>query len=332
MSLLYLIIGLALILIGAQYLVEGSTVVAKRYNMSEFLIGLTIVGIGTSMPEMVVSMIGSINGSGTVAIGNVVGSNAANTLLILGLTAVVRPIPMERNTIRFDIPYCIMVSVLLMVLAFGFTFWQNSPGVVMRWEGALLLALFALFMVRSFRDSRKTAALEVELNKEYGTGGAKPKKKIKLWLAAVMIAGGLCGLIFGGDLFVLGAVQIASALGVSESVISITVLALGTSMPELATSVVAALKGQTQLALGNILGSNIANITLILGMCAVVNPLGTGEIQITDMYVMILSALLLALSTFTFRKKVLDRPEGIVLLLVYFAYVYMLSAEQGAVF
>lgn len=318
MSILILFAGLALILLGAQFLVDGSVAVAKRFRMSEFLIGITIVGIGTSMPELATSLVGTLADKGDIAVGNVIGSNIANTFLILGATALIRPVIIERSTQRFDIPFNILISVMLLVMCFGFAFWlPGSKGYVSRGEGALLLGMFIFYMTYSFGTAKKTVQSEPE--------GDKPAKKIAMWLAVLMIAGGLVALIFGGRLFVRGAVSIAQALGVSESVIAISILAVGTSLPELATSVVAAIKKNTQLALGNIIGSNIANIALILGVCGTVRPLRIESVALTDFGMLILASVVLLISVFTFRKRTLDRPEGVIFLLIYFAYIYIIA-------
>lgn len=311
-----------MVVVGAQYLVDGSTAIAKKFHMSQFLIGLTVVGIGTSMPEMVVSVIGALQGRGDVAIGNVTGSNAANILLILGITALIRPVMISKSTLKFDIPFNILSTVLLLLFAFGLTFWKTpASGVITRWEGLVFLALFVIFMVYAFITGKREGAAAAEEE------DADVKKKIPVWLMTVMVVGGLAGLIFGGRFFVRGATHLAESLGISHAVISITVLALGTSLPELATAVVAAIKGNTQLALGNIIGSNIFNVFLILGVSSMVRPLETGSIVPMDIYVNILAAVMLLLVAFTFKKNKLDKPEGIIFLLIYLAYVYMLAVR-----
>lgn len=317
MNIVYLAAGLILILIGAKYLVDGSTAIARKFRVSDFLIGLTIVGIGTSMPELVVSGIAAIQGKGEVAIGNVTGSNIANILLILGITALIRPINFSRSALRFDIPYNIFSTVLLLFFCFGLTFWKTpAHGVITRVEGIIFLLLFAFFMFYSFRNSSPDGYVEEVKGSE---------KPIKMWLAVIMVLGGLGALILGGRLFVNGGTGVARTLGVSEAIISITVLALGTSLPELATSAVAAYRGNTQLALGNIIGSNIFNVYLILGVSAVIKPLDTGNIIPLDIYITILAAVLLPVCALTIKKDKLDKVEGVIFLLVYAAYVYSLT-------
>lgn len=307
MNFVILAVGLALIVFGADYLINGSTLIAKRFKVSDFVIGMTIVGVGTSMPEFVVSFVGTLQGSADVAIGNVVGSNIVNILFILGLTALIHPIAVSKTNLRKDIPLCLGVSLLLTVICLWIT-----PGVLGRWAGVLLLLIYAWFMYRSFKDND---SVEEE---------ASEVKERPMWLAVVMVVGGLLALIFGGRMFVNSATAIAAGLGVSEAVISITVLAVGTSLPELAASIAAARQGRTQMALGNVVGSNIANIALILGLCATTSPLSPSGITAVDYVAMIAAVLLLMLSAFTFRRKMIDRADGAVMILAYVAYIVIL--------
>lgn len=318
MNLLILAAGLTLVVFGAHLLVEGSVSIAKRYRMPEFLIGITIVGIGTSMPEMVVSLFGSIDGKGGVAIGNIVGSNLSNLLLILGISALIRPIPIEKSVMRVDIPYNLIANIVLLFMCFGGAFmYRNAAGSISRIEGIILLLMFAAYMYYSFTSAKKNAPPAAD-EKE------KLEKRKSVWISALFVCGGLAALIFGGRLFVTGAVNIAHHLGISDSVIAITILAVGTSLPELATSAVAAFKGNTDLALGNIIGSNIANICLILGVCATVNPLSTAGIRPLDVIMPIIATLMLLLSVFTFKGKGINRMDGAIFILVYAAYVWFL--------
>ncbi|MBR4063976.1 MAG: calcium/sodium antiporter [Tidjanibacter sp.] len=307
MNFVILAIGLALIVFGADYLINGSTLIAKRFKVSDFVIGMTIVGVGTSMPEFVVSFVGTLQGSADVAIGNVVGSNIANILFILGVTALIHPIAVSKANLRKDIPLCLGVSLLLTVICLWIT-----PGVLGRWAGVMLLLIYAWFMYRSFKDND---SVEEE---------ASEVKERPMWVAVVMVVGGLLALIFGGRMFVNSATAIAAGLGVSEAVISITVLAIGTSLPELAASIAAARQGRTQMALGNVVGSNIANIALILGLCATTSPLSPSGITAVDYVAMIAAVLLLMLSAFTFRRKMIDRADGAVMILAYVTYIVIL--------
>ena len=305
-QILLFLVGLTLIVVGADLLVDGASSVARRFGISEFVIGLTIVGMGTSAPEMVVSFLGALKGNADIAVGNVIGSNIFNTLLVLGLTAVIMPIPITRDNRRRDIPVNFGVTALLAL--FGMVICGRNGRELSRWEGAILIALFIGYMVSSFKYDDGSA------------GGAAPEKRIRPLLAVLMIAGGLAALIGGGELFVDSATAIARRLGISDKFIAITILAGGTSMPELATCVVAAAKKKGQLALGNILGSNVFNILLILGGSALIHPLSFASMNAVDMGVLLLSAVLVFTGTFLFRRDSLDRGDGILLLLCEAAY------------
>ena len=314
MNVLLLILGLVLVIAGADCLVNGAVAVAKRYRMPEFLIGLTIVGIGTSMPELVVSLIAGIEGKGGMAIGNVVGSNLANTLLILGAASLIQPISISPATKRIDIPYNILVTLVLFFMCFGFTF-RHYPtgGVITRWKGILLLALFAGYMAYSFRTATKGRTETAQAAET----GSRPA----LWKSVLLILFGIAGLAFGGRWFVGGASGIALSLGVSETVIAITMVAVGTSLPELATAIVAAIKGNTQLALGNVIGSNIFNICLILGISSIVAPLDVTGLHPTDILAPLAAALMLLLSVYTFRGQRINRADGALFLALYIGYI-----------
>jgi cation:H+ antiporter len=313
----YLILagGLALILLGANYLVEGASSIAKRFGLSEFIIGVTIVGIGTSSPEMVASIMAAIKGSAEMAIGNVVGSNIFNTLVILGVTGLIAPLTITKSNIKKDIPINIVVTAMLVLLGMNLTIFGLGKDQLSRLDGAIMLAIFLWYILSSFRSGKS------ENNEEEGI------KIQPIWLSVIMIAGGLAALIFGGRFFVNGAESIARSLGVSDKFIAITVMAAGTSMPELATSIVAAVKGRGQLALGNILGSNISNILLILGITSMISPLSFSGISIVDMIVLAVAAVLIFLSAFMFKKKELDRFEAGIFLLIEAGYMWYLIAN-----
>ncbi|MBP3356642.1 MAG: calcium/sodium antiporter [Rikenellaceae bacterium] len=323
MNILLLLTGLLLILAGANFLTDGSASLAQRFRVPEFIIGLTIVAMGTSAPELVVSLLSAIDGASDIAIGNVVGSNLFNTLLILGVTALLRPIPLSRNNIRRDIPMGAAVSLLLMFMLCDRWITGAPAERISRAEGAVLLLLFALFMWHSLRDAARPGTPHAAGTPPAETASA-PAKPIPVWLTVVMIAGGLAGLIFGGRLFLQSATALARSLGVSESVIAITLVAGGTSLPELAASVVSAVKGRTGLALGNVVGSNIFNILFILGVSSLVSPLTPGSVSFYDTAMVTVSALLLLATAFTFRRKEIDRIEGVLFLLIYVVYIVRL--------
>ena len=309
-----LIGGLLLILLGANWLVDGSSSIAKRFGISEFVIGLTIVGIGTSAPEMVVSFLSAFQGKTDMAIGNIVGSNIFNTMMILGVTALIAPLTITKSNLKKDIPLNIIVTALLIILGMNFTIFGKGADQLCRLDGAILLGLFAWYLWSSFRSDSGDS--EGEGIKEYKTG-----------VSVILIIAGLAGLIAGGKLFVNAATELAKAFGVSDKFIAITVMAAGTSMPELATCVVAALKGRGQLALGNILGSNISNILLILGGSALITPLSFSGMTYVDLGAVLGCAIFILASAYLFKKKQLDRFEGVVLLLGVAGYMWYLISN-----
>lgn len=315
-QILILIGGLILILLGANYLVDGASSIAKRFGISEFVIGLTIVGIGTSSPEMVVSFMSAIKGNADMAIGNIAGSNIFNTLMILGITALVAPLAITKENLKKDIPLNIIVTALLIILGMNFTLFGIGENTISRIDGLILLGIFACYMWVSFKSDKGD-----EAEGEEGTVSRN------LAVSIIMVIGGLAALIFGGRLFVNSATALAQMFGVSDKFIAITVMAAGTSMPELATCVVAALKGRGQLALGNVLGSNISNILLILGGSALICPLSFSGMTSIDLVVVFLCAVFIFLSAFLFRKKELDRVEGVIFLLTEVAYMWYLISN-----
>ena len=313
LQILILLAGLALVVFGADYLVEGASGIARRFGLSEFVIGLTIVGMGTSAPEMVVSFIGAFHGNADISVGNVVGSNIFNTLLILGITGMLLPMAITPENRRRDVPMNIVVTSLLVLLGFKHTILGIGSDGLSRADGAVLVALFAVYMWMSFRSPGSGQADDSPAGEE--------TKEIKPGWAVLMIVGGLAALIFGGNLFVDSATEIARELGVSDKFIAITILAGGTSMPELATCIAAAVKKKGQLALGNIIGSNIYNILLILGGSALIHPLSFAGISYVDMGVLLLSALVLWTSCLVGKKNMLDRLDGAFLVLIWAAYM-----------
>ena len=315
MEYLILIVSLVGIVFGADFLVAGAVSIARKFKVSDFVIGAAIVGVGTSMPELVVSFIGAVNGNADVAIGNVVGSNIFNVLGILGLTAVLFPVAVDKKNMRFEIPLCIGVSVLLTLLVFNF--FNGAEATIGRVDGVVLLLLFAFFMWYSFRRDRNEAIVE-EPSQEDAT---------PLWKAVLKVVGGLALLITSCDFFVDNAVLIAKSFGVNDAFISLTLIACGTSLPELAASLAAAVKKNTQLALGNIVGSNIFNMTLILGLSSQVMPLTSSGITIIDYLVMIGASILPLI--FGFRGKI-GRLGGAVMVICFVAYNWYLITNQIA--
>ena len=307
MDYLFLVIALTLIVVGAMLLTDGSVALARRMHIPEFIVGLTVVAVGTSMPEMAVSMISAVEGYGDMAIGNVVGSNIANTLLILGVCAIFSPILFTKSNIRRDVPMNLAVSLVLLLVAF-------SAATITRIEGVLLLVAYVAMILFSVRKERKAMAESADDGEKSLSG-----LRIVAWIIA-----GLAGLIYGGDLFVNSATNIAKAWGVSEAVIAISLVAVGTSLPELAASLASIFKGSPSIALGNIIGSNIANILLILGACSTVTPLAMNGVSTTDIYAVVATAVMLLLSALFIGDKRITRVEGLIFLVVYIAYIYTL--------
>lgn len=318
MEYMILIVSLVGIVFGADFLVTGAVSIARKYKVSDFVIGAAIIGVGTSMPEMTVSFLGALNGNADVAIGNVVGSNIFNVFGILGLTAMFFPITFGRENLKFDIPFCVGVSALLGLLFFNF--FIGTDNCIGRFDGLLLLAAFAAFMWISFRRD-KSAVPQATQTEDNGQPVGP------MWISVLKVMGGLAVLIFSCDVFVDNAVLIAKSFGVSDSFISLTLIACGTSLPELAASIAAAIKKNTSMALGNIVGSNVFNIALILGLCSQVSPLSSTGIGIVDFIVMIAAALVL----FIFGKDCkISRGEGAFLFICFVAYTWYLISNQLA--
>ena len=315
MEYLILIGALALIIFGAMLLTDGSVALAARFRVPEFIVGLTIVAVGTSMPELTVSTISALNGETAMAIGNVVGSNIFNTLAILGICAIFSPILFTKTNIHRDIPICIIATTALLIV----TLIHKD---ITRLEGILLLLGYIAMVMFTIRSDRKAQMLEPTPTEPEERAKPMPTWRIPVWIIL-----GLGGLIWGGDLFIDSASAIALAWGVPKSTIAITLVAGGTSLPELASSLVAIFKGRAGLALGNVLGSNIANILLILGVCGSITPLSMGDVTLTDIYVVVASAALIMLSALVIGRDKMTRFEGFVFLACYVAYVYYLITK-----
>lgn len=315
MTIILLLVGLGLVVLGADLLVKGASGIARRSGVSEFVIGLTIVGFGTSCPELVVSLAGAFQGNADVAVGNVTGSNLFNTLFILALTSLVSPLSMTRTNRRIDIPINVLLTLILLLFGMNRTLFRiGAEDSLERWEGILFLVVFAAYIVYSFRSSAP----------QKDTGESQEAKPLLLSIALALV--GLIALVGGGEMFVRSATDLARQLGVSDKFIAVTVLACGTSLPELATSLVAALKGRDQLALGNILGSNVFNILFILGTSAVITPLSFASVSPVDASALLLSSLLLLLWSYTGRRQRIDRWEGALMLAAITAYyVYLFN-------
>lgn len=319
MYIVMIVVSLALLTFGANLLTNGAVGVAKRLRVSEFMIGATIVAVGTSMPEFVVSVQSAIQGQADVSIGNVVGSNIFNVYAILGLTSMLVPITFVRSNVRADIPICLAVSLLLCVLALDMTLWGGAHNELSRWDGLLLLVGYGAFLWYMIRQGRSSGAVE-----EVNSNDEQEAKQKPLWRSLLLVALGVGGLVLGSDMFLDGSIELARRVGLSEAVIGIVFVAAGTSLPELFASLVPALRGKNDIALGNILGSNIANILLILGTSATITPLRLGGITAADMAVMVSAVVAVLLSAFVIGRNKISRFEGLLFFGIYVVYTLWL--------
>lgn len=312
-SILLLIVGGALVLLGADKLTDGATALARRFGVTEMVIGLTVVAFGTSLPEFVTSFMSTIKGSSDISIGNIVGSNIFNTLVIVGASALVYPIVIRKSTVTKDIPFSVLASIMLIVVVFDVTLDGAAMNILTRTDGLLMLGFFSVFMAYTFFMARNTEELSTSNESNV------PVKQMPYWKIFLFIILGLAGLVLGGNLFVESACEIALSLGISETVVGLTIVAAGTSLPELATSVVAARKGSSAIAIGNVVGSNIFNIFFVMGMCATIAPMKVGNISYIDLALMLVSMLMLW--GFSFSKRKIERWEGALLVIVYLIYL-----------
>ncbi len=319
LDIVFLVIGLALILVGANMLTDGAADIARRWGVSDLVVGLTVVAFGTSAPELVISVMSAIEGNAGLAIGNVVGSNIFNVCVIVGITALVVPIKVEKSILTKDIPLVLLSALALLAIGNGVLLDGDAVNAVNRVDGILLLLFFAIFMRHTFSQAHSAG--------ETSSGGSEASvKMMPVWKSCLWVILGLAGLIYGGDRFVAGASAIASGLGVSDAVIGLTIVAAGTSLPELATSIAAALKGKPGLAIGNVIGSNIFNIFLVLGVSAVISPLPFGSIGNFDLLTLTAVCLLFWIFGWFFRERTITRGEGAILTACYIGYVAWLIA------
>ncbi|MCM1293562.1 MAG: calcium/sodium antiporter [Bacteroides sp.] len=319
LSIVYLVVGLVLILVGANALTDGSASIARRMGISDLVVGLTVVAFGTSAPELVISVISAINGSSELAVGNVVGSNIFNILVIVGVTALVVPIKVGKSVMSNEIPLVLLSSVVLLVMANSPLLDGTTDSVVTRVDGLVLLLFFAVFMRYTFSQAKQPEPEIAEQDPAAEDASSRPE--MKTWKAVLYVVGGLAFLIFGGDRFVAGASEIALSVGVSQAVVGLTIVAAGTSLPELATSVTAAIKGRTGIAIGNAIGSCIFNVFMVLGLSATISPLPLGSIGNVDLLLLTGSAILFWIFGWFYGHRTITRVEGALLLLCYIGYV-----------
>lgn len=319
---LWIVVGVVLVLWGADRLTEGAVSVAERLRVPQIVIGLTIVALGTSMPELCVSVVSALKGTPDLAVGNVVGSNIFNALLIVGVAALVAPMTILRSTVFKDVPCALVASVVLLMMC------QND-WVITRLDGAILFVFFLVFMRLTIKGATSAQPVQGEPTQgqtaqEAAADEASAKQPMKGWLAGLWMVVGLAALIGGSNLFVGGATEVARALNVSDAVIGLTIVAGGTSLPELATSVVAAKKGNSGIAIGNVLGSNVLNILFILGLTGMISPMHIEGITNVDLYMMLVSTIMIWF--FSFTKYTIERWEGAVLVLTFCGYMWYLLA------
>ena len=311
---LWIVVGVVLVLWGADRLTEGAVAVAERLRVPQIVIGLTIVALGTSMPELCVSVVSALKGTPDLAVGNVVGSNIFNALLIVGVAALVAPMTILRSTVFKDVPCALVASVVLLMMC------QND-WVITRLDGTILFVFFLVFMRLTIKGATSAQPAPQAADEKEASAGKHPMKG---WLAGLWMVVGLAALIGGSNLFVGGATEVARALNVSDAVIGLTIVAGGTSLPELATSVVAAKKGNSGIAIGNVLGSNVLNILFILGLTGMISPMHIEGITNVDLYMMLISTIMIWF--FSFTKYTIERWEGAVLVLTFGGYMWYLLA------
>lgn len=310
---LVLIIGLTILIVGANWLVEGASSVATKLGISSFTIGLTVVAFGTSMPEFVVNIMASLSSNSGLAIGNIVGSNTLNILLVLGVAALIKPVNFQMSTVRIEVPFSLLAAVVLFILANDMLFDGSSQLVLSFSDGLILLSFLTVFLYYTFLSAKPDThapVSDVKVRKTYAT--------------TLMVLGGIAGLYFGGKLIVDSSVSIAKSLGVSDALIGLTVVAIGTSLPELVTSVVAAYKGNSDIAVGNVLGSNIFNIFMVLGLSSIIRPLPFYPSANIDILVTCLASVLLFIFALAGPGRSLDRKEGGLFVAIYIGYIVYL--------
>jgi cation:H+ antiporter len=313
MTYILFIIGFYFLIKGADLLVDGSSSIAKKFKISNIAIGLTIVAFGTSAPELVVNVFASIKGSTEIAIGNVLGSNIANILLILGIASIIYPISAKKNTVLKEIPFSLLAALMVALTANDALIDGNSFSAITRIDGLIFIGFFTIFLYYTYGITRS----DTDINEP-------PVKEMRIVKSAAYILIGLTGLVFGGKWIVEGAVAIAEYFNVSQSLVGLTIVAVGTSLPELATSAVAAFKKQTDIAIGNVIGSNIFNIFWILGISAIIRPLPFVATSNFDIVVNIAASIILFFAIYVGKKHTLERWQGIVLVMLYAAYVLFL--------
>ena len=327
-DILFLILGITLVLGGANYLTDGATAVAKKFKMSDLIIGMTVVAFGSSTPDLVVSLTATLENHGALAVGNIVGANIFDILLVVGLCALIRPVVIGRATLQKEFPMVVLSSAVLFLVACDVLIDRLPTNFIDRSDGMILLCFFAIYCYVTYIVSKtpdpSSATASEPTDKTSGDNKQPAKKPMRMWLAAVMILGGLAGLVIGGNWFVSSASGLAEKCGMSESLVGLTIVAIGSSLPDLSASVVAALKGHSGIAIGNIVGSCVLNVFFIIGLCSTVKPLELGNINAIDFGVLLFGSLLILLFGWVWGKRTINRWEGAILILCYVAYIVYL--------
>jgi cation:H+ antiporter len=317
-TIVLLFVGFAVLIKGADFLVNGASSLAKKMNISNLAIGLTVVAFGTSTPELIVSLLSAVNGSADASFGNVIGSNNFNLLFILGIAGLIYPLVVQRSTIKYEVPLSVLAAIVLFVLVNDNMLWGSEQNMLSRMDAIILLGFFGLFMLYIVRTMKNNSDLDQTDVKIY-----------KTWISVVMAVAGLVMLVGGGKLVVDNAILIAQDLGMSQKLIGLTILAAGTSLPELVTSCVAAYRRNTDIAIGNVIGSNIFNIFFILGITGTVSPLQYSQVMNFDISILIVGTIFLMVFMFTINTRKLDRWEALILLLGYITYTaYLIGIDQ----
>ena len=320
----FLILGLTLILDGANYLTDGASAVARRFKLSDLVIGMTVVAFGSSTPDLVISLTSTLKDHAALAVGDIVGANIFDIFLVIGLCALVRPVIIGKATLQKEFPMVILSSAILLFVACDITIDGSATDFIDRSDGLILLSFFAIncYVTYMISKSPDTPTTEAGNNKV-------PAKSLSMWLAVTMIGGGLAGLIIGGNWFVSGASGIARHFGMSEALVGLTIAAIGSSLPDLSTSLIATIKGHSGIAIGNIVGSCVLNIFFIIGLCATVKPLELGSINVVDFSVLLGGSILLWIFGWVWGKRTITRTEGIILIIGYAAYMtYLILSNK----
>lgn len=308
-----------MVLAGANYLTEGATAVAKRFHLSDLVIGMTVVAFGSCTPDLVVSLTSTLEGKGAMAVGNIVGANIFDILLVVGLCALIRPVVIGKSTLQKEFPMVLLSSLVLGLMACDVLIDGLANNFIDRSDGMIMLCFFVIYCYVTYKIAQSP-----DTSTESAGNNEVSDKPLKMWLAIIMIVGGLAGLVIGGNWFVSSASGIAEKAGMSQSLVALTIVAIGSSLPDLTTSAVAAIKGHSGIAIGNIVGSCVLNVFFIIGLCSTIKPLELGTINAIDFGVLILGSLLILLFGWFWGKRTINRVEGAILFLGYGGYILYL--------